>query len=62
MTRKAQSDITLIIDVTLKSLNKLITLFWLHIADVSCNDNKDFNQVVQAISKYDRNGYKNLQG
>jgi hypothetical protein len=46
----------------LKSLNKLITLFWLRIADFSCNDNKDFYQVVEAISKYDRNCYKNLQG
>jgi hypothetical protein len=46
----------------LKSLNKLITLFCWHIADFSCNDNKDFYQVVESISKYDRNGYKNLQG
>jgi len=33
----------------------------LRIAEFPSNDEKYFDQVVEAISKYDRNGYENLQ-
>jgi hypothetical protein len=36
-------------------------LFWLHIAEFPSNDKKYLNQVIEAISKYDRNGYENLE-
>jgi hypothetical protein len=32
----------------------------LHIAEFPSNDDKYLDQVVEAISKYDRNGYENL--
>jgi len=33
----------------------------LRIAEFPSNDEKYLDQVVEAISKYDRNGYENLQ-
>jgi hypothetical protein len=33
----------------------------LHIAEFPSNDDKYLNQVIEAISKYDRNGYENLE-
>jgi hypothetical protein len=42
-------------------LNRDIKLFRLYVAKVPTNDNKYLNQIVEAISKNDRDGYEYLQ-